>query len=85
MNSDIRSDDFAARLRRIEEMRRQSAATKTRRPAHKTATGSNGEATGMRNALIWLVLVIVLGTGGYVAWKLNSVELDGAPANLSGV
>ena len=74
MNSDMRSNDFATRLRRIEEKRQQAGRTPYK-DVRKSAKVSRDASANMRHALIGLVLAIFLGTGGYVAWKLNSVAM----------
>ncbi|WP_322893980.1 MULTISPECIES: hypothetical protein [unclassified Yoonia] len=71
------SKEFAERLRRIEQKRRQSghkALSRQTQPEH--------ENHDWRNIFIWLAFGIILGTGGYIAWHALSPH-DPAVAGVS--
>ena len=76
-------DDFAERLRRIAQQRQQQGTTAAPKP--RPQTGAAPAATGqrMRNALIWLLLGLGVGTGGYVAWKSIPPDTAASFASLT--
>lgn len=87
MSSDKRPNDFAERLRRIEEGKKQGQPVL---PAHvrKDLTYDNSggpEDHRLRNGIVWSVIVAGMATGGYFALQAVPPEMSASLASIGGI
>lgn len=89
MTDDHRQQDFAERLRRIEERRsgaqpvsEQAERRQPSPPPSNYGYGVEQEDHRIRNGIIWAVIFAALGTGGYYGWKAIPQDMIDAIASL---
>ncbi len=76
-------NDFAERLRRIEERRTAPAQTPAQPQRRNNTAAAPTDRHLLRNLVIWLVIGAGLGTGGYFAWKSVPPEMSASFASLT--
>ncbi len=87
MSNDRRPNDFAERLRRIEESNRQPR-TAIPPQVRKDLTYDNSgapEDNRLRNGIIWAVILAGMGTGGYFAAQAVPPEMSASVAGIGSV
>ncbi|WP_108815469.1 hypothetical protein [Loktanella sp. Alg231-35] len=87
MTNDYRQEQFAERLRRIEEQRTGAPTTPGQdarpQPSSNYGYGVEQEDHRIRNGIIWAFIFAALGTGGYYGWKALPQDMVDALAGMA--
>ncbi len=90
MTNDHRQQQFAERLRRIEEQRNgapsapeQAARPQPSQPSSNYGYGVEQEDHRIRNGIIWAFIFAALGAGGYYGWKALPQDMVDAIAGMA--
>ncbi len=87
MSDEQRQQDFAERLRRIEQRKAGTAEPSApQRPVKSLPLDAYGvpqENHSLRNGIIWAVIFAALGTGGYFGWQAIPADVKEAVAGLA--
>lgn len=87
MSSDKRPNDFAERLRRIEESKKQGQPVLPAQVRKDLTYDNSGgpEDHRLRNGIVWSVIVAGMATGGYFALQAVPPEMSASFASIGGV
>lgn len=88
MSDDPKQQQFAERLRRIEEQRvseGETPAAQEHRPAPPSPMVPPAEDVRLRNAIIWIFILAAAAAGGYATFQAIPQDVKEAFAALAGI